>query len=122
MSDLSETRLALVKATDTIDEVEQELLFLSVAIGHSWDDNPTMGCVLIIDRLRATLKTVSATVYDATRALAKPQSPEPPPFEPTPEMEAIARRFREDWDRAGRDAAAKMKASRDMHQEEATHD
>lgn len=118
MSDLADPILALVKATDAIDEVENELLFLSVAIGHVWDDNPAMGCVLIIDRLRATLKTVSATVYDASRALAKPQAPEPPPFEPTPEMEAIARRFREDWDRAGRDAAAKMKASRDMLQDE----
>ena len=121
MADLAETRLTLFKASDAIDEVEAELLFLSVAIGHAWDDTPAMGCTLFLDRLRETLKSVSASVHDAGLALAKPQAPEPPPFEPTPEMEAIARRFREDWDAAGRDAAAKMKASRAMLQEEDDH-
>ena len=117
-----QARSDLWDAVNILDEVENEILFLSTTVCGGWNDRAANGLVYILERIRQTIRSTSDAIQESVKALDEPKQPEPPPFEPTPEMEEIARRFREDWDRAGRDAAAKMKASRDMLQEEATHD
>lgn len=69
---MTDPHLALVEAINTLDEVADEILFLSVAVGHAWDDNPASGLVYLLERIRLTLKATSATVREANAALRKP--------------------------------------------------
>lgn len=66
---MTDSHRALVEASNTLDEVADEILFLSVAVGHAWDDNPAAGLVSLLDRIRLTLKATSATVCEANAAL-----------------------------------------------------
>ena len=111
-------RSAMLDAVNELNEVSAQVLYLAVSVAHAWDDRPGDGLSYILMGLHDRITAASEQLSAAVKASVGDEPPEPPPFEPTPEMEAIARRFREDWDAAGRDAAAKMKASRDMLQEE----
>ncbi|MBP6582804.1 MAG: hypothetical protein KA204_04945 [Chromatiaceae bacterium] len=66
---MTDPHLALVEAINTLDEVADEILFLSVAVVNAWDDKPAAGLVYLLDRLRLTLKATSATVCEANAAL-----------------------------------------------------
>lgn len=101
----------LYGAAETLGEIEEELLFLTVAIANTWDDNPAYGCVLILERLRARLKAASGTIAEAIQAPAEPTPPQSPPFDPTPKQQAVTRKFIADWDAAGRDAEAQATAA-----------
>ena len=118
MSEHKPAQSVMLDAANVLDEISAQLLFLAVSVAHAWDDHPADGLVYFIDGIRDRIKTTSAHLAEAVQVLAKPQSHEPPLIEPTAEQEAIARRFREDWDRAGRDAAAEMKAGLGVHREE----
>ena len=112
---------SMLDAVNELNEISAQVLYLAVSVAHAWDDRPGDGLSYILMGLHDRITAAAEQLSEAVKASVGDEPPEPPPFEPTPEMEAIARRFREDWDRAGRDAAAKMKASLDVPEEEAAH-
>ncbi len=109
---------AMLDAVNELNEISAQVLYLAVSVAHAWDDRPGDGLAYILTGLHDRITAAAEQLSEAVKASVVDEPPEPPPFEPTPEMEAIARRFREDWDAAGRDAAAKMKAGRDLLQDE----
>ena len=98
MSKPTQAQSDLWDAVNTLDEVADEILFLSVAVATAWDDQPANGLVYILNRLRETVMTISGAIQETIKAMNTPPPPAPPVFEPTPEQEALVAKFWQDWE------------------------
>ena len=73
-ADLSQARSTLWDASNLLDEVAEEILFLSVAVANAWDDEPANGLVYILNRLRETVKSTSDVIRENSNSLVMKDS------------------------------------------------